>query len=81
MQQDGYYYVNSLCVTVGAVLLFTYIAPTIRYLECKFFMSSIIIFFFSLSLSRAFGDEIALHVFIDTDNVDFLIFCLHLASN
>ncbi|KAF8944894.1 hypothetical protein BGZ47_003547 [Haplosporangium gracile] len=33
LQQDGYYYVNSLCVTVGAVLLFTYIAPTIRYLE------------------------------------------------
>ncbi|KAK3817183.1 MAG: acetyl-coenzyme A transporter 1-domain-containing protein [Linnemannia gamsii] len=31
--QDGYYYVNTLCVTVGAVLLFTYIAPTIRYLE------------------------------------------------
>lgn len=36
MQQDGYYYVNSVCVTIGAVLLFTYIAPTIRYLECKF---------------------------------------------
>ncbi|KAG0294852.1 hypothetical protein BGZ96_000341 [Linnemannia gamsii] len=33
MQQDGYYYVNSVCVTIGAILLFTYIAPTIRYLE------------------------------------------------
>ncbi|KAG9066039.1 hypothetical protein KI688_001258 [Linnemannia hyalina] len=33
MQQDGYYYINTLCVTIGTVLLFTYIAPTIRYLE------------------------------------------------
>ncbi|KAF9918684.1 hypothetical protein FBU30_011327 [Linnemannia zychae] len=31
--QDGYYYVNSICVTLGTILLFAYIAPTIRYLE------------------------------------------------
>lgn len=33
MQQDGYYYVSSMCVTIGACLLVLYIAPTIRYLE------------------------------------------------
>ncbi|GJJ77903.1 MFS transporter, PAT family, solute carrier family 33 (acetyl-CoA transportor), member 1 [Entomortierella parvispora] len=33
MQQDGYYYVSSMCVFIGATLLVLYIAPTIRYLE------------------------------------------------
>ncbi|KAG0332663.1 hypothetical protein BG004_001155 [Podila humilis] len=33
IQRDGYYYISSLCVLVGSVLLVTYIAPTIRYLE------------------------------------------------
>ncbi|KAF9183425.1 hypothetical protein BGZ51_004043 [Haplosporangium sp. Z 767] len=33
MQRDGYYYVSSLCVTIGSLLLVIYIAPTIRYLE------------------------------------------------
>jgi len=32
-QQDGYYYVSSMCVFIGATLLVLYIAPTIRYLE------------------------------------------------
>jgi hypothetical protein len=35
IQRDGYYYVSSLCVLVGSMLLVAYIAPTIRYLECK----------------------------------------------
>ncbi|KAG0040436.1 hypothetical protein BGZ83_002532 [Gryganskiella cystojenkinii] len=33
LQQDGYYYVSSVCVLVGGLLLVLYIAPTIRYLE------------------------------------------------
>ncbi|KAG0025805.1 hypothetical protein BGZ82_009824 [Podila clonocystis] len=33
IQRDGYYYVSSLCVLVGSILLVVYIAPTIRYLE------------------------------------------------
>ncbi|KAI1308418.1 hypothetical protein EDD11_004308 [Mortierella claussenii] len=33
LQQDGYYYVSSMCVLVGGLLLVFYIAPTIRYLE------------------------------------------------
>ncbi|KAF8938671.1 acetyl-coenzyme A transporter 1-domain-containing protein [Dissophora ornata] len=33
IHQDGYYYTSTACVTVGAMLLVLYIAPTIRYLE------------------------------------------------
>ncbi|KAG0331549.1 hypothetical protein BG000_010783 [Podila horticola] len=33
LQQDGYYFVSSICVLVGGLLLVFYIAPTIRYLE------------------------------------------------
>ncbi|KAF9113934.1 hypothetical protein BGX27_000465 [Mortierella sp. AM989] len=33
LQQDGYYYVSSMCVLIGGLLLVFYIAPTIRYLE------------------------------------------------
>ncbi|KAF9103606.1 hypothetical protein BGX27_010500 [Mortierella sp. AM989] len=33
IEQDGYYYVSAVCVTIGATLLLLYIAPTIRYLE------------------------------------------------
>ncbi|KAF8981850.1 hypothetical protein BGZ46_002196 [Entomortierella lignicola] len=33
IQQDGYYYVSTVCVVIGATLLALYIAPTIRYLE------------------------------------------------
>ncbi|KAF9344144.1 hypothetical protein BGX26_004736 [Mortierella sp. AD094] len=33
IQQDGYYYVSTVCVVIGATLLVLYIAPTIRYLE------------------------------------------------
>ncbi|KAG0212046.1 hypothetical protein BGX28_006944 [Mortierella sp. GBA30] len=32
-KQDGYYYVSSICVMIGGMLLVFYIAPTIRYLE------------------------------------------------
>lgn len=34
-QRDGYYYVSSMCVLVGSMLLVLYIAPTIRHLECE----------------------------------------------
>ncbi|KAF9436260.1 hypothetical protein BGZ76_004465 [Entomortierella beljakovae] len=33
VQQDGYYYVSTACAMIGTILLVTYIAPTIRYLE------------------------------------------------
>ncbi|KAF9191803.1 hypothetical protein BGZ51_006687 [Haplosporangium sp. Z 767] len=33
LQQDGYYYVSSMCVLIGGLLLVFYITPTIRYLE------------------------------------------------
>ncbi|KAI1319286.1 hypothetical protein EDD11_004423 [Mortierella claussenii] len=33
IEQDGYYYVSTVCVMIGATLLVVYIAPTIRYLE------------------------------------------------
>ncbi|KAF9173897.1 hypothetical protein BGX21_000019 [Mortierella sp. AD011] len=33
IHQDGYYYVSTVCVMIGATLLVLYIAPTIRYLE------------------------------------------------
>ncbi|KFH73775.1 hypothetical protein MVEG_00989 [Podila verticillata NRRL 6337] len=33
LQQDGYYFVSSICVLIGGLLLVFYIAPTIRYLE------------------------------------------------
>ncbi|KAF9431181.1 hypothetical protein BGZ94_007632 [Podila epigama] len=33
IQHDGYFYVSSMCVLIGSMLLVTYIAPTIRYLE------------------------------------------------
>ncbi|KAK3825092.1 MAG: acetyl-coenzyme A transporter 1-domain-containing protein [Benniella sp.] len=33
LQQDGYYFVSSVCVLIGGLLLVLYIAPTIRYLE------------------------------------------------
>ncbi|KAF9430110.1 hypothetical protein BGZ94_008314 [Podila epigama] len=33
LQQDGYYFVSSICVLAGGLLLVFYIAPTIRYLE------------------------------------------------
>ncbi|KAG0056530.1 hypothetical protein BGZ83_004553 [Gryganskiella cystojenkinii] len=33
MQQDGYYYVSSMCVMIGGCLLVFYISPTIQYLE------------------------------------------------
>ncbi|KAF8974997.1 hypothetical protein BGZ46_009530 [Entomortierella lignicola] len=33
LQQDGYYFVSSMCVLIGGLLLVFYIAPTIRYLE------------------------------------------------
>ncbi|KAI8353563.1 acetyl-coenzyme A transporter 1-domain-containing protein [Mortierella sp. GBAus27b] len=33
LHQDGYYFVSSMCVVIGGLLLFLYVAPTIRYLE------------------------------------------------
>ncbi|GJJ71134.1 MFS transporter, PAT family, solute carrier family 33 (acetyl-CoA transportor), member 1 [Entomortierella parvispora] len=33
LKQDGYFFVSSMCVLVGGLLLVLYIAPTIRYLE------------------------------------------------
>ncbi|ORZ16764.1 acetyl-coenzyme A transporter 1-domain-containing protein [Lobosporangium transversale] len=33
IEQDGYYFVSTVCVMTGAILLVLYIAPTIRYLE------------------------------------------------
>lgn len=33
LQQDGYYFVSSICVLIGILSLVFYIAPTIRYLE------------------------------------------------
>ncbi|KAF9320395.1 hypothetical protein BGZ91_004743 [Linnemannia elongata] len=33
LQQDGYYFVSSICVLLGFLSLIFYIAPTIRYLE------------------------------------------------
>ncbi|KAG0376084.1 hypothetical protein BGX24_008307 [Mortierella sp. AD032] len=33
LQQDGYYFVSSICVILGVLSLVFYIAPTIRYLE------------------------------------------------
>ncbi|KAI8360288.1 acetyl-coenzyme A transporter 1-domain-containing protein [Mortierella sp. GBAus27b] len=33
IQRDGYYYTNTVCVIIGAILLGFYIAPTVRYLE------------------------------------------------
>ncbi|KAF8944978.1 hypothetical protein BGZ47_003437 [Haplosporangium gracile] len=33
LQQDGYYFVSSICVLIGFLSLVFYIAPTIRYLE------------------------------------------------
>lgn len=70
MQQDGYYYVNSLCVTIGAVLLFTYIVPTIRYLESKFH----VVYFFSRTFWR-------LNSFIDADKLDPFFFINILSSS
>lgn len=35
-ERDGYYIVSALCVTIGAILLVTYVTPTAKRLQGTF---------------------------------------------
>ena len=40
IQTDGYYIMSGVCISLGAILLVTYILPTVKRLQCECWSSS-----------------------------------------